>query len=296
MKKLIFYIIIQFLFISCAALYNAGLLYAPKGEHKDGERDGEWTFYHENGQMASIGNYKDGELDGKYTFYYENGQIGREGSYKDGGEVGKWTHYYENGQIKQEGSYKDIVDSGLILQRRVGKWTYYYKNGQIEQEGNYKDYERDGKWTRYYENGQIKQEGNYRIITVHYRGVHGRGLVKKDVERDGKWIFYYENGQIEKEVNYKDGDEIKPAANNNHLTLSNWHKIKLLSSEQSVKNILGEPHGIYYTGDSMIRAGQKKHLVYGNGEIILLQNKTSGNVVRVDAPDGNYIDGIKRKW
>jgi antitoxin component YwqK of YwqJK toxin-antitoxin module len=45
--------------------------------------------------------YKDGELDGLYTTWYENGQKEIEGTFKDGKPnklIGKW---YEDGSVKE---------------------------------------------------------------------------------------------------------------------------------------------------------------------------------------------------
>ena len=30
------------------------------GNYKNGEREGEWKFYHNNGKLKAIGNYKNG--------------------------------------------------------------------------------------------------------------------------------------------------------------------------------------------------------------------------------------------
>ena len=56
---------------------------------------------------------KDGEFDGKWTWWYENGQKKEESTYKDGEIDGKWTHWYENGQKKEERTWKDweLIDS-----------------------------------------------------------------------------------------------------------------------------------------------------------------------------------------
>ena len=76
----------------------------------------------EDGSIASVVNLNaEGEKDGKYAEYYENGQISEGGNYIDGEKDGEWTYYDENGQIKYEGNYKDG--------ERNGKRTWYYDNG-----------------------------------------------------------------------------------------------------------------------------------------------------------------------
>ena len=89
-----------------------------EGSYKDGEKDGLWTDYHENGEKKSKGNHKDGKLDGLWTNWYENGQKSSEitykngkqyiiRTYKDGKREGFWTWWYANGQKFYEDVYKD---------------------------------------------------------------------------------------------------------------------------------------------------------------------------------------------
>ena len=54
------------------------------GRIRNGNKDGKWTIWFENGGKKSEGTYKDGELDGLSTGWYENGQKKDEGTYKDG--------------------------------------------------------------------------------------------------------------------------------------------------------------------------------------------------------------------
>ena len=38
------------------------------GNYKNGEREGEWKFYHNNGKLEWIGNYKNGKQEGEWKF------------------------------------------------------------------------------------------------------------------------------------------------------------------------------------------------------------------------------------
>ena len=42
---------------------------------KDGKKNGKWTEWYENGQMASEGSYQEDKKNGKWTAWYKNGQI-----------------------------------------------------------------------------------------------------------------------------------------------------------------------------------------------------------------------------
>lgn len=74
---------------------------------KDGQQDGLWVRFHENGQLADIANYKDGELDGLQETYYINGQLNLRANYKDGNLDGLRVTYYGDGKLQERTNYKD---------------------------------------------------------------------------------------------------------------------------------------------------------------------------------------------
>ena len=83
------------------------------------------VYKYENGKKKKReATFKDGDYDGLYTVWYENGQKELEKTYKDGLEDGLWTWYYENGQKKEESTYKD----GMPISRR----KYWDKDGNPE--------------------------------------------------------------------------------------------------------------------------------------------------------------------
>jgi antitoxin component YwqK of YwqJK toxin-antitoxin module len=41
---------------------------------KSGKRHGKWKFYYRNGKTKAVGKYADGELDGFWEWWRENGQ------------------------------------------------------------------------------------------------------------------------------------------------------------------------------------------------------------------------------
>ena len=55
-----------------------------KSEYKNGEIDGPFESYHENGQLWERGTYKDGKPEGTYTIYHSNGQLLEKNIYKNG--------------------------------------------------------------------------------------------------------------------------------------------------------------------------------------------------------------------
>ena len=59
--------------------------------------------HYPNGQLECEG-FVNGEVQvGNWTFYHENGNVFSKGQYDDNGNpIGIWTEYYENGQIRYE--------------------------------------------------------------------------------------------------------------------------------------------------------------------------------------------------
>lgn len=100
------------------------------------------------------GYVKDGEKDGLWTEWYDNGKKRSEGTWKDGKQDGLWTEWWDNGKKESEGTWKDGRYDGL--------WTGWWKNGQKESVGNWKNGKADGLWNLWYENGQIMLEFEYK--------------------------------------------------------------------------------------------------------------------------------------
>ena len=46
-----------------------------RGNHRDGKRDGPWTFWHPNGQPSAEGSYRGGEREGEWTFRDPQGAV-----------------------------------------------------------------------------------------------------------------------------------------------------------------------------------------------------------------------------
>ena len=65
-------------------------------------RDGLFTEFYRNGNIASMGHYDNGLENGHWKDYHENGQIAAEGDYVNGKEIGKWTYYDEHGNLEDE--------------------------------------------------------------------------------------------------------------------------------------------------------------------------------------------------
>lgn len=91
---------------------------------------GDWTSWHENGQIKSTGYYTEGQKDSLWQWYDESGILSGTGMFKDGVENGTWMHYYPDGIVSDSGTYLDGLKEGL--------WEYYHENGGLKNAINYK--------------------------------------------------------------------------------------------------------------------------------------------------------------
>jgi antitoxin component YwqK of YwqJK toxin-antitoxin module len=149
-----------------------------EGYLNEGKRDGEFTFYDEDGIVNKIENYRDGEENGEFIYYFNDGRVMSKRSYKDGKEDGKFEIYIENGNKNFEGSFVN----GL----KEGKHKYWFTNGkQLQTEFDCK------KGT---------------IIIESVKEYYIDGKIKTQFERlsknNYKMIEYYDNGQIKHKLNF----------------------------------------------------------------------------------------------
>jgi len=158
-----------------------------------GEREGIW-FEYLGGKIVSKKEYKNGEEEGIYQVFYENGQIQYDGQTKNNEFVGLWKMYYPNGEIKEIGNYKNDLSVGL--------WKWYYPtDNQLKSIVNYIDGKPDGLNIEYYQNGNIKHKAYYKMgkkkAYVLY-DMSGNEIESMD------WDDKYENMVIKEEMENKE--------------------------------------------------------------------------------------------
>jgi antitoxin component YwqK of YwqJK toxin-antitoxin module len=57
-----------------------------------------YDYFGENNKKVYIGNLRNGKKEGNWTWWYENGQMKFNNTFKEGKENGLFTSWYENGQ------------------------------------------------------------------------------------------------------------------------------------------------------------------------------------------------------
>ena len=113
----------------------------------------EKTFWDNGNVKTTIIFDEDGEKNGRYESFYENGELKEYGSYENGEKVGTWNEYYYDGTNKKMTRYYD----GIIYRKEI-----YYDNGRLMVSGGFDDQgKKDGPWKQQYDNWQEKLEGDY---------------------------------------------------------------------------------------------------------------------------------------
>jgi len=177
-----------------------------KATYKDDKPEGVWREYDEYGDIQRSFMYKNGiivgegiiteqgEKDGRWKEYFDDGILKGEGSYASDIRVGSWKYYHRNGEIEQTGAYD-------TLGQFAGNWQWYYDSGVLLRKENFKKGLADGLMSEYDEFGKLIIEGTF------YRGLedgfwfYELGDHKEEGEyiegmRDGEWKSYYINGDL----------------------------------------------------------------------------------------------------
>ncbi len=149
-----------------------------QGLYTNNRQNGEWKFFFKEGSNEQIGNFKNGVLNGEWKWYYNNGKPLRLETFTNGKRDGKYLEFSITGDTIEKGSYLDGEKEGF--------WKVIA--GDIIEQGNYSNGLKDGIWKEYFKNGVLGYEGNF---------IQGNA--------DGKHIYYFEDGRVREEQYYVSG-------------------------------------------------------------------------------------------
>jgi antitoxin component YwqK of YwqJK toxin-antitoxin module len=225
--------------------------------NRNGKRQGYWksTIERKNYQAAI---YEQGELNGKFIQYHDNGKIKYETTYEDGLPVGPFTRYYNNGNIEEKGTTvfspnpsdvtRDTVYRSLELpyeyhfqlvelrdfhkiNHRFATWisdpAYSTEPAELDRRfDNYKDYGlepkrhieeikvigkkavRTGEYQAFFKNQKLKLEGSYYPKVTEIFDAEKNTYIR-DFAREGEWKEYDDNGYVIKTITYDKGKLLK---------------------------------------------------------------------------------------
>jgi len=197
---------------------------------EEGNRQGTFRAYYENGKIKKEEHYLDNQLHGYYREFdgrgelvmamrYERGKIMEEidedmkelldmkstfdlegrliftGGYIDGVPLGIHRFFDTAGVVENAYLYNELgekVSEGIIDEqgKRKGAWTNFYSTGEVRAKGTYVNNQRSGNWTYYFRKGGIEQKGKFE--RDRFRGI---------------WNWYYPNGNKWREESYFNGRE-----------------------------------------------------------------------------------------
>lgn len=108
----------------------------------------------ENGTQIVEEEYLDGQLNGKYTSWHDNGKMNETGRYEKGKKTGLWKNWSDTGLLLYENYYADGYRHGKSVK-------YDFTTGKIDSQGQYEHGLAVGIWTSWHTTGQITEKGLY---------------------------------------------------------------------------------------------------------------------------------------
>ena len=184
-----------------------------EGSFVTGERDGAWKTYNEMGIELSEINYKSGLFDGATRVYYDSGRPLMMGLYRDGNEAGVWITFHPDGSIEQRRHFTD----GVLTKEEFVNGTFEttFSDGRPKTEYTYKDGVRHGMFREWHDAGGpvIKERLDELSGETYYEEVMEGLMLKKEGEYvegklDGTLYYYDLNGRIVKQEEYEQGTKL----------------------------------------------------------------------------------------
>lgn len=191
-------------------LYKNGIIVGEGIITEQGERDGAWIEYYDDGLLKGQGKYDRDIKVGPWKYYHRNGEIEQTGSYNENGNLsGDWQWFYDSGTLQRKENFKNGMAEGTMIEydelgkviiegtyyRGMEDGFWYYELGDHKEEGEYLEGMRDGEWKSQYLNGDLKFKGKFVEDNPH-----------------GEHVWYWDNGKLKDKGSYimgrKHGDWI----------------------------------------------------------------------------------------
>lgn len=139
---------------------------------RDGQYNGEYKSYYDDGSLDETRMYVNGEGNGPLKSYFKNGKLAEEYTLLNDEKEGQYRSWYYNGQLRSEGMY--------TAGQRQGYWYEYNSAGTLMEKEYFIDDERHGPQEYFHPNG-VKR------VTDHYE--HGVSEMMIQYDSSGKETF-----------------------------------------------------------------------------------------------------------
>ena len=101
------------------------------------EYEGNYTRWHNNGNLWVQACKKNGKFEGECREWYENGQLREYGFYRNGKQEGEHKIWHENGQIMRDELYQNGLKEGISMLWYKNESSFVqelYRDGKIQGE------------------------------------------------------------------------------------------------------------------------------------------------------------------
>ncbi|MDC1141763.1 toxin-antitoxin system YwqK family antitoxin [Planctomycetota bacterium] len=174
------------------------------GDYVEGQKQGLWVTYFDNGTVESQLTYKDDQLIGEFERWHSNGQKAEAGKWENGEKIGSWMSWHPNGNLAQNIEYKDGQLNGASFT--------YYNNDTAKERGQYVEGLKHGLWVLMYSDKTVEEKVRWEHGKRHGKafGNHTNGLLAYEGEWDtgkriGEWVRMTASGAFIEEGEYVDG-------------------------------------------------------------------------------------------
>ena len=190
-------------------------------------KEGEWTYFFENGNKEEVVNFVEDSRNGPYQCWHKNGNPSEQGQFEEGWRIGAWEQWYEDGTKRGSFEYEKKINFPLVKdlwlengvqsvaagegkyisykgdsdelqvvgpiknQKREGEWKFFRAHGDMYENLFFKDGKAEGKNSRYHENGQMAAMGDF-----------DKGFPV------GLWQFYDSTGEVIYVKNYVESSDM----------------------------------------------------------------------------------------
>ena len=182
-----------------------------KGDYVDGQKEGRWEGFHENGIPASEQFFKAGQPDGLYRSWWPSGNLQCKVTYSEGQKSGLEEQWFDNGQRQRYIQWEKGQQNGPMQE--------WFPSGQEHVRCMYSAGKKEGLLQEWNLAGEITREELYQndilIKLLMAKEKYNDGNPKENYEyylddlkqevRHGAYKKYFPNGEIWIECNYVHG-------------------------------------------------------------------------------------------
>lgn len=159
------------------------------GSLVNGQKEGLWKIYDQNGILREVSYYKNGKLNGAQETFDTSGRLYTRAHRYNNAFVDSFKLYWENGQVRTENWFDSSGKS-------QGIYKIYYKSGKLNLIGHdVNNVSADTTWA-YMENGELE------YIECYKKNSNSKSVIYFDSQRKPIYIQYLEGDSLRSEKHF----------------------------------------------------------------------------------------------